>query len=169
MIVTTGQRVTRSFGSAALSLSAMISCSKLRVSISAPKPAASDLRGFEIDRGVDGHHHAAIEQRLQRVLDADLEAIGQILHRHAFGEGDGARDRRRRGRRGRLLRALQRIALLRRLQAATGDADAAAGSPAASAAGPDAAACRVAGRTGCDGSGRGPPSIAAVLLCSGRG
>ena len=31
---------------------------------------------------------------------------------------------------------------------------------AASAACPDAAACRLAGRTGCDGSGRGPPSIA---------
>ena len=75
------------------------------------------LRGFEIDRRVDGHHHAAIEQRLQRVLDADFEAIGEILHRHAFGERDGARDRRRRGRRGRLLRTLQRIALLRRLQA----------------------------------------------------
>ena len=27
----------------------------------------------------------------------------------------------------------------------------------------------VVGRTGCDGSGRGPPSIAAVLLCGGRG
>ena len=75
------------------------------------------LRGFEIDRGVDGHHHAAIEQRLQRVLDANFEAIGEILHRHAFGEGDRARDRRRRGRRGRLLRTLQRVALLRRLQA----------------------------------------------------
>ena len=117
MIVTTGQRVTMSFGSAALSLSAMISCSKLRVSISAPKFAASDLRGFEIDRGVDRHHQPAIEQRLEGVLDAHFEAIGQILHRHAFREGDGARDRRRRGLRGRLLRTLQRFALLRRLQA----------------------------------------------------
>ena len=75
------------------------------------------LRGFEIDRGVDGHHHPAIEQRLQRVLDAHFETIGQVLHRHAFGEGDGARDRRRRGLRRRLLRTLQRFALLRRLQA----------------------------------------------------
>ncbi len=43
MIVTTGARVTRSFGSAAFSLSAIISCSKERVSISAPKLAASPL------------------------------------------------------------------------------------------------------------------------------
>ena len=41
MIVTTGQRVTRSAGSAVLSLSSTISCSKLRVWISAPKLAAS--------------------------------------------------------------------------------------------------------------------------------
>ena len=43
MIVTTGQRVTRSSGLAVLSLSSMISCSKLRVWISAPKLAASIL------------------------------------------------------------------------------------------------------------------------------
>ena len=49
MIVTTGQRVTRSFGSATFSLSALISCSKLRVSTSAPKPAA---RAFAVSRSI---------------------------------------------------------------------------------------------------------------------
>ncbi len=74
------------------------------------------FRGLEVDGGVDRHHQPAIEQRLEGVLDAHFEAIGQILHRHAFREGDGARDRRRRGLRGRLLRTLERFALLGRFQ-----------------------------------------------------
>ena len=80
------------------------------------KTRGERLGGLEVDRRVDRHHQAAIEERLQRVLDADLETIRQVLHRHAFREGDGARDRRRRRGCLRLLRALQRLALLRGLE-----------------------------------------------------
>ena len=133
------------------------------------KARGQRLGHVEIDRGVDGHHQAAIEQRLERVLDADLETIGQVLHRHAFREGDGAGDRRRR----RGLRLPVADAAARRASAPascpTGDDAVAADGNRDAAACPGRCGMPPAGRTGCDGSGRGPPSIAAVLLWSGRG
>ena len=117
MMVTTGERVALSFGSATLSLSALISCSKLRVSTSAPKLAASI---FAVSRSIAELMVIIIRRSssaFKRVLDANLETIRQVLHRHAFGEGDGAGDRRRRRRRRGGLRTLERFALLRRLHA----------------------------------------------------
>jgi hypothetical protein len=57
------------------------------------------FRRFDVDRAVDGHHHALHQQLGEHVLDADIELVGEILHRHAFGQRDRAGDRRRRRRR----------------------------------------------------------------------
>ena len=51
------------------------------------------LGRVEIDGRVDGHHQTAVQQGLERVLDADLKAVRQVLDRHAFREGDGTGDR----------------------------------------------------------------------------
>ena len=80
--------------------------------MSAPNERATSLRRVHVDGRVDGHHHAAVEQRLQHFLHAHVELVRQILHRHALGERDGAGHRRRRhGRDGRG-HALQRVTAL---------------------------------------------------------
>jgi hypothetical protein len=52
-------------------------------------------RRVDVDRRVDRHHHPAIEQRLEHVLDARIEPVREILDRHAFSQRDRAADRRR--------------------------------------------------------------------------
>ena len=168
MIVTTGQRVTRSFGSAVLSLSAMISCSKLRVSTSAPKFAASD---FAVSRSI-AELIVIIRRRSSSALRASLTRTS------------------RRSARSFTVMPSEKV-MVRVIGGGAACAGACCGRCSASRfwAGfsPDGRCCccgrnpgriggwpgrcgmPVVGRTGCDGSGRGPPSIAAVLLCSGRG
>src|SRR5688572_5199194 len=61
---------------------------------------ACDVLGvLDIERAVDGHHHALHQQLREHVLHAHVELVGEILHRHAFGQRDRASDRRRRRRR----------------------------------------------------------------------
>ncbi len=135
---------------------------------------ARDVLGhLDVHRAVDGHHHALHQQLGEHVLHADVELVGEILHRHALGERDRARDRRRRcGCRGHLwgrgplasclCGPRFRAAVARTAAAAARTADAV---PARSAY-PDAAPLGCCVRTGCDGSGRGPPSMPGVV---GRG
>ena len=94
---------------------------------------------------------------LQDVLGLDVELVGQIGDRHALGERDRAGDRRRRS----------RSCGIDRTRGAPhrgrGPADPARGRRIAAAAADSAAASArarrpVCGRTGCDGSGRGPPT-----------
>ena len=61
--------------------------------------AGDVLGGLDVERAVDGHHHALHQQLGEHVLDAHVELVGEILDRHALGERDGAGDRRRRRRR----------------------------------------------------------------------
>ena len=53
---------------------------------------------FRCRRAVDRHHQPLVEQLLEDVFHTLIEFVGEILHRHAFDEGDRARDwwRRRR-------------------------------------------------------------------------
>ena len=67
--------------------------------------ARDHRRGVGVDVAVDRHHQPLVEQLLQHVLHALFELVGEILHRHAFDEGNGPRDGRRRHLR-LLLRAL---------------------------------------------------------------
>ena len=69
------------------------SSSKLRISTSAPKSRAIICRRVRVERRVDGHHHAAVHELLQDVLDLDLELVGEVLDRHAFGQRDELGDR----------------------------------------------------------------------------
>ena len=96
MTVTTGARGTRSSGFDASVSTSVSSSSKLRISTSAPKSRAMIVRGLRVERRVDGHHHAAIHELLQHVLGLDLELVGEVLDRHAFGQRDELGDRRRR-------------------------------------------------------------------------
>ncbi len=106
-----------SFGSAVLSLSAMISCSKLRVSTSAPKLAASV---FAVSRSI-AELMVIIIRRSSSAFSASLTRISRrsarsftvmpsekVMVRVIGGGAAGGRGR---------LRTLQRFALLRRLQA----------------------------------------------------
>ena len=66
-------------------------------------------RGIDVDGRIDGHHQPPVEQRLEDVLDARVQLVRQILHRHAFGERNGARHRRQFDRRLRRRRTSGRI------------------------------------------------------------
>ena len=58
-------------------------------------------RGLVVERAVDGHHHAALDQFLEDVLGLDVQFRCEISDSHTFGERDRPRHRRRCGRRGR--------------------------------------------------------------------
>jgi hypothetical protein len=58
-------------------------------------------RGLVVERAVDGHHHAALEQFLEDVLGFDVELGCEISDGHTLGERNGPRHRRRCGRRSR--------------------------------------------------------------------
>ena len=53
-------------------------------------------RRFGIERRVDGEHEPLHQQLGEHVLHSKLELVREVLHRHALGEHDRARDRRRR-------------------------------------------------------------------------
>ena len=98
------------------------------------------------------------------ILDLDLELVGEIFHRHAFGERDELGDRRRR---------LDTRAQPDGRRAGRRSAD--AGPPAGTDGRRDGrapvagrGAPGVCGRTGCEGSGRGPPSGGRALGDIGR-
>ena len=103
-------------------------------------------------------------------FDADVELVREILHGHALGERDRARDRRRRRRQrcahGRSRRTSRLCPLAGRWPRTAAAYGGRGGMP-----GPlriHARPRRHAGllrRTGCDGSGRGPPTG----ICGGRG
>ncbi|OFV93973.1 MAG: hypothetical protein A3H95_07845 [Acidobacteria bacterium RIFCSPLOWO2_02_FULL_64_15] len=54
--------------------------------------------GLGVERGVDREHQPLHEQLAEHVLHTDIELGREILDRHAFGERNGPRDRRRRDR-----------------------------------------------------------------------
>ncbi len=87
-----------------------------------PERARDLARRVHVDGRVDSHHHPAIEKSLEDLLHADVELVGEILDGHSLGQCDGARDRRRRDRRGRRRHPLQRIAPLRGALVAAGRA-----------------------------------------------
>ena len=86
------------------------SSSKLRIWTSAP-----NSRAIIVAVSVSSVELMVIISRFissfEHVLDADVELVRQVLHRHAFGERDGARDRRRRRRHRRRRRAAALAAL----------------------------------------------------------
>ena len=52
--------------------------------------ARDHRRGVGVERGVDRQHQPLHQQLGEDVLDAQVELVREILHRHAFGERDGA-------------------------------------------------------------------------------
>ena len=60
--------------------------------------AGEHRRVLGVERRVDGHHQPLVQEFLEHVLHAHFELVRQVLHRHAFDQGDGPRDGgRRRG------------------------------------------------------------------------
>ena len=100
MTVTTGARVTTIGGIDVFGLDLQhLLFEGLHLDVGAE--LARDHRGgLVVERAVDRHHQPPVHQLLEDVLGLDVELRGEIGDRHAFGERDGARDRRRRGRRG---------------------------------------------------------------------
>ena len=115
--------------------------------------ARQHLRGVRVERRVDRHHHAAVEDLLHHVLDLHFELVGEVLHRHAFGERDELGDRRQR-----FLRRRHRRPVVAPAHASDADRPAGTGRRLGAAGIGGRGAPGADGRTGCDGSGRGPPS-----------
>ena len=112
--------------------------------------ARDHRRGFRVERRVDRQHQPLHQQLGEHVLDAEVELVGEVLHRHAFGERDGARDRRRRGRhrrrrRTRVFRDAARRPVGPGRRDAADTTAATASRDAAGTAALDAAACLAAG------------------------
>ena len=59
----------------------LFEAARLHVGAELPRDLA---RRVDVDRRVDGHHHPAIEQRLEHVLHAHVELVREILDRHAL-------------------------------------------------------------------------------------
>jgi hypothetical protein len=58
---------------------------------------ARDVLGdLDVECAVDGHHHALHQQLREDILHAHVEFVGEVFHRHPFGERDRPGDRRRR-------------------------------------------------------------------------
>ena len=50
--------------------------------------ARDHRRRVGVERGVDRQHQPLHQQLREDVLDAQIELVGEILHRHAFGKRD---------------------------------------------------------------------------------
>ena len=88
MTVTTGARVTRSSGLTSSASTCSSSSSKLRIWTSAP-----NSRAIIVAVSVSSVLLMVIIMRFisslrEHVLDADVELVGEILDRHAFGQRD---------------------------------------------------------------------------------
>ena len=153
MTVTTGARVTRSAGIDVFRLDLQhLLFEGLHLDVGAE--LARDHRGgLVVQRAVDRHHQPPIHQLLEDVLRFDVELRGEVGDRHTFGQRDGARDGRRRDRRGDAGRHARLVAAGR----AAGPLAAGPMMHRRPVAGMPGRGGGAGGRTGCDGSGRGPP------------
>ena len=90
MTVTTGARVTRSSGFDVLGFDLQqLLLEGAHLDVGA-ELARDHRRGLGVERAVDGQHQALHQQLGEHVLHAQIELVGEILDRHAFGQRDRA-------------------------------------------------------------------------------